>query len=155
MKTWPNDFVLSALQQLRTELEFFLGALSKITIVSYFQLTCCALFAAVTLCSAAPPERHPPAEQEQVADVYDAIFIVPRPDLASLGPANSYTSTDGTGFGGSGGFSFNLFGIKSASVGAGGFGKGVHTASADTDAASGSPVYSDYLEEDHNYKSIY
>ncbi|GBP07868.1 hypothetical protein EVAR_78042_1 [Eumeta japonica] len=119
------------------------------------KLICCALFAAVALCSAAPPERHPPAEQEQVADFYDAIFIVPRPDLASLGPTNSHTSTDGTGFGGSGSFSLNLFGILKSALGiGGGYGDGSHTASADTDAASGGPINSDRREEHHSLKSI-
>ncbi|GBP07862.1 hypothetical protein EVAR_78038_1 [Eumeta japonica] len=91
------------------------------------------LLAAVALCSAAPSERHPAAEREQVADVYDAILIVPRPDLASLGPADSHASTDGTGFGGSGSLSFNLFGIlKSAFVASGGVGAGTRKGSAGT-----------------------
>ncbi|GBP07876.1 hypothetical protein EVAR_78046_1 [Eumeta japonica] len=112
------------------------------------------LLAAVALCSAAPSERHPAAEQEQVADVYDAILIVPRPDLASLGPASSYASTDGTGVGGSGSISFNLFGVIKSALGiGGGIGKGVRKASADTDAASGGPLESGRHEEHHNHKS--
>ncbi|GBP07856.1 hypothetical protein EVAR_78034_1 [Eumeta japonica] len=118
-------------------------------------LICCALFAAVALCSAAPPERHPAAKREQVADVYDAIFIVPRPDLANLGPAGSHVSSDGTGIGGSGSLSLNILGILKTAVGVDlGVGNGVRKASADTDAASGAQFESGRHEEPHRYKTI-
>ncbi|GBP07880.1 hypothetical protein EVAR_78048_1 [Eumeta japonica] len=88
-------------------------------------LTCCALLAAVALCSAAPPERHPAAERAQVADVHDVIYLVPRPDLASLGTIAS-ASTDGTGIGFGSGVSFKFFNLFKTAFGtSGGIGKGL------------------------------
>ncbi|GBP07867.1 hypothetical protein EVAR_78041_1 [Eumeta japonica] len=96
------------------------------------KLTCCMLLAAVALCSAAPPERHPPAEQEQVADVYDAILIVPRPDLASLGPASAKSTSENTGFAVGGSFGFLSF-LQSSFGTSGGIGAGERKGSGSTD----------------------